>query len=773
MSHEQFGRGLVCLPGATVPAPFEQLPRVRVDADTLRDPALSLDLLHTAWLERKPLVIELALSKAELKQKERWEGNLYELEPAFELARERLHFLVWANNYDATVSGEPVWWHGRLSGDPQCDGGPRGDFAGLHRESTDSRQPTRLGPRQGLSLAPDQEAAVLHRSGPARILAPAGSGKTRVLTERLRHLLVDRGYERDRVTALAYNRRAAEEMRQRTADFQPQVATLHALGYSLLGRPRLADERQVRGILHGLLKHTPVLNQDPLAAYIEALSMVRLGLRSPEEVERGRTDIPGFAALFPVYRKKLAERGLVDHDEQIYGALERLLADPELRARAQRRCTHLLVDEFQDLTPAYLLLVRLLAAPAYQVFGVGDDDQVIYGYAGATPAFLVDFQRYFPGAASYQLEVNYRCPRGVVQATGSLLRRNHKRVPKNVRPGPGAPPGELTVLKAPLLEWSGQALRQVQSWLESHPPGQIAVLSRVQASLLPLHAHLAACDLPFRGVLDETVLQRTGLRTALAYLRLAAGEFSRPDLNDALRRPNRKLRREIVDEVAGCESLDCIERVAREQEAWPESQLLEFVAELRVLSRQKTSGALLRYLREQVGLGDAMRDLDNDAAASHLDDLVALEQTAPLHPERDGFEEWLRELLSRPGRPGIRLSTVHRVKGMEWDCVLVYGAQQGLLPHRLAEDGEEERRIFHVAITRARRELVVLADREEPSRFLEELSPPGDASRLKGKERKVYELHLAGLSLEEIAGQMGKSPAACQTWLQLARSQVE
>lgn len=773
MSYEHFGRGLVCLPGAPVPSPFDRLPRVRVDADTLRDPSLTLDLLHTAWLERKPVVIELALSKAELKQKERWEGNVYELTPAFEFQRERLHFLIWANNYDATVSGDPVWWHGKLTGDPNCDGGPRGDFAGLHRESTDTRQPTRLQPRQGLALAPDQEAAVLHPSGAARILAPAGSGKTRVLTERLRHLLVDRGYESDRVTALAYNRRAAEEMRRRTADFQPQVATLHALGYALLGRPRLAEERQVRGILSSLLKGTPVLGQDPLAPYLEALAQVRLGLRAPADVERSRTDIPGFAAMFPAYRARLKQQGLVDHDEQIYGALERLLADPELRGKAQRRCTHLLVDEFQDLTPAYLLLVRLLSAPAYQVFGVGDDDQVIYGYAGATPVFLVDFQSYFPGAVSYQLEVNYRCPDGVIQAAGSLLRRNRERVPKSVRPGPQAPTGEVRVVRAPLLEWSGQALRQVQAWLENYPPRGIAVLSRVQASLLPLHAHLAASGLPFRGVLDEAVLQRTGLRTALAYMRLASGELGRVELADALRRPNRKLRREIVDEVAGCQSLEAIERVAQEQDPWPESQLLEFVADLRVLARQKTTVALLRYLREQVGLGDAMRDLDNDAAASHLDDLVALEQTAPLHPERAGFEEWLRELLSRPGQPGIRLSTVHRVKGMEWDCVLVYGAQQGLLPHRLAEDAEEERRIFHVAMTRARRDLVVLADREEPSRFLDELAPPGDASKLKGKERKVYELHQAGLSVEEIAIQLGKSPSACQTWLELARRQVE
>lgn len=733
---DRLGRGLVCLPGARVPPEFAGLPRVD-----------DLEEMHRCWLSRTPVVIELRHDKAELKARERWTGDVYRLTPRFEFERERRHFLTWANNYDGTLGGEPVWWHGRLArklgaqacdthdvlladGPAWCDGGPRGLADVLHRETIEAGQLHRTRAAEPvLELADDQRVAVLHGSGPARILAPAGSGKTRVLTERLK-LMVARGYEQ--VTALAYNRRAAEEMRSR-APGVGNVSTLHALGYRVLRDKRLIDEREVRTILRGLVDVPQALGQDPLAPYVEALGEVRLALRDPGQVEARRGDVPGFASAFPRYREQLRRRGLIDHDEQIYGALEVLLAEPEIRRQAQRACTHLLVDEFQDLTPAYLLLVRLLSAPAYQVYGVGDDDQVIYGYSGATPEFLVRYADYFPGAAEYALEVNYRCPATVVEAAGRLLKRNRQRVPKEVRPGPDNGSNELVVLRTSHLDRAAHAVRHVQGWLESHPPTSVAVLTRVQASLMAVQVYLAEAGIPYDSILGASVLERTGARTALAYLRLARGRWTPADLQDCLKRPNRKLRREVIESASRCQNADQLADLADSLEPWPSGQLLDLGRDLRVLGSRREPAEALVYLREQVGLGDAMRDLDGAGAeASHYDDLVALEQTARLNPDWHTFELWLRGELARPNRPGVRLSTVHRVKGMEWDCVLVYGAQKGLMPHRLADDREEERRIFHVAITRARVHCAVLADEEEPSPFLAELKPK---SRKKASRR--------------------------------------
>ncbi|HKY65904.1 MAG TPA: ATP-dependent helicase, partial [Acidimicrobiales bacterium] len=292
-------------------------------------------------------------------------------------------------------------------------------------------------------LAPDQLAAVAHGSGPARVIAPAGSGKTRVLTERLRHLVVDRSYEPASVVAVAYNRKARDEMVERTAGVGGRVLTLNALGYDIVAaglgrRPEVLEQREVRRLLEPLVPTgARRLNTDPLAPYVEALTAVRLGLRSPVEVEDERGDVPGLAEAFPRFRADLERRGAIDFDEQVLLAIELLLRDGPFRRAQQARHRHLLVDEFQDLTPAHVLLLRLLAAPGFDVFGVGDDDQVIYGHAGASPRFLTEFGAFFPGAHQHALEVNYRCPAPVVDAARHLLTRNRVRVPKVIRAARG------------------------------------------------------------------------------------------------------------------------------------------------------------------------------------------------------------------------------------------------------------------------------------------------------------------------------------------------
>ncbi|MCB0962624.1 MAG: ATP-dependent helicase, partial [Acidimicrobiales bacterium] len=177
-------------------------------------------------------------------------------------------------------------------------------------------------------------------------------------------------------------------------------------------------------------------NTDPIGPYLEALGLVRLGLRDPAEVEAERDDVDGLAELFAPYRARLADRGAVDFDEQIYGAIEVLLRDGAFRRAMQARCRHLLVDEFQDLTPAHVLLLRLLALPGLDVFGVGDDDQVIYGHVGADPAFLIDYESLFPGAADHPLQVNYRCATEITDAARHLLGYNRRRVAKEIVSGP-------------------------------------------------------------------------------------------------------------------------------------------------------------------------------------------------------------------------------------------------------------------------------------------------------------------------------------------------
>jgi len=751
---------------------------VVVDDAALADPADVVGRLHQAWSTRTPVVIELAVAAARFRVPVSHSEPPWRLTAGFEPWAERLHFLVWANSYDAQGEGEPIWWWGRKAvrlgateggaadvvlpngTEAWLDGGPRAPLtvpldgaAVVHSESVElgrlSMQPAPVS--SSAVLAPDQLAAVGHASGPARIIAPAGSGKTRVLTERYRHLLADRGYEREAIVALAYNKKAQEEMASRLPGLGARIQTINAWGYGILGRamgrrPELLDEREVRSIVERLVPSKQRrVNTDPIAPYLDGLSLIRLGLRDPKEVEDSLDDVTGLAAAYEPYREALRQRGAIDFDEQVFGALEALLQDGELRRAVQADHRHLLVDELQDLTPAHVLLIRLAAGPSADVFAVGDDDQCIYGHVGADPRFLIDYARYFPGAAEHALEVNYRCPAPVTAAASALLSYNDARVVKEIRPGPDVVTDDSSfAVQTHAADTGARALVDaVQTWLAGPgvEPSDVAVLTRVQSLLLAPHVVLADAGVPVDSILDESVLSRLGVRAALAYLRIAVdpNHVSGADLAEVHRRPSRGLPQWAAKWLDKCRSVSDVRRAAaRIDDAKVGQKFDDLAVDLDRLASLAAKGAtardLLTAVRDDIGLGSAMTLLDSSggASGSHLDDLEALLQVADLHPDAGSFEAWLRRSFHRErAEGGVTLSTIHRVKGREWDRVVVFGATEGLMPHRLSTDVEEERRVLHVGITRGRRRVVLLGDRSRRSPFFAEL----DGSAARGQVR--------------------------------------
>ena len=801
-----FGRGVIVESGAPAPAPWADAPRVVVDDAVLADPRDTVDRLHELWSTRTPVTVDLRVPREVLSTPERDGRYAYELTPAFDFTRERCYFLVRANNYDAR-HGSPRWGAaaeaGRLGariggsadvvlpdGTPAwCDGGPRSSGVDtsahiVHRFAIESGQ-LRADVRGSESaaaagLASDQRAAVLHAGGPARILAPAGSGKTTVLAARVRHLVVERGYGAATVCALAYNRRAGADMVGRLADLpadiRHKVRTLNAFGYEIVRRARpttrVIDEREIRDRIEPHLTLRFRANTDALRPYLEALEEVSLGLRTPERVEQLRGDVDGFAVMYHQYRDGLARDDAVDFDGQVAGAIETLLREPALRHTVQRECRHLLVDEFQDLRPAHLLLVRLVAAPAYDVFGVGDDDQVIYGYSGADPDFLINFAGFFPGAADHPLEVNYRCPPAVVDGARMLLSHNMRRVAKVMRTGRSVSGegADVLMVERPTAEAiAPRATDLIGAWLgDGIAPETIAVLCRVNAGLLAVQVLARDRGLPVTAAVGEQFLRRTGVRSALAYLRLAcstsdANQLRGVDLAEVARRPNRRITARVVDALRNRRTwtLSTLRTHADGLASADTARLHDFADDLEHLSAVVASSdaaAALRAVRDDVGLGAAMGTLDNSGRgrdASHLDDVTALLAIAAVHPDPASFEAWLREHLQGvavgddPRAAGqVTLSTVHRVKGLEWDRVIVLGAHDGLMPHRLADDREEERRVFHVALTRCREQVVLLADAALQAPFVDELTtaavPITAESRLERSRRTAPSGFVAG-----------------------------
>ena len=776
------GRSVVVGISDVAPGEWSSCPRIRV---TAVDPS-SADELSSAWRQRHSVVIELtpgiglddpAAPPAEsVTGRQPWEWSV-----ELDLVGERLHHAIWANSIDARHGADGHRWHwadvacalgatratARAAavadivlpdGTPAiCDGGPldaglaeRVGVAVVHRISLEHGALGPLGANNpaGVALAADQLAAVAEPGAGARIIAPAGSGKTRVLTERVRLLLQGWGLPPTAIAMVAYNTRAAGEMRERLLDVADvRVRTLNALGLRLSGRTSTIDEVAVRRLLGDLVSFPKRAETDPVAPWIEALGRVRLGLADPADVEVELPDVSDLEGIARAYRDRLTEQGVVDFDEQVTGAIERLLGDPGFRQRTQRFARVLLVDEFQDLTPAHLLLIRLLTGPAGAVFAVGDDDQTIYGYAGATPRWLVDFAHWFPGAAEHSLEVNYRCPAPVVTAASNLLTHNTIRVTKTIRAAPAADGSEAGVgadvprALSILAGEGGPATRaadRVRDLIDAGAsPADVAVLVRVNASLAPVQILLRTYGVPVDGGVDQRFLQRGGIRAALAWLTVAtAPDAALPAaaLREAARRPKRGMSASLLDLVSKKTSVGALGALAdwlddkdNTREAGKVRDLAGDIGLARAAAAAGTTAAVLAVVRSRIGDGGldasagALDRWSHGAGAAHGDDLAALAELGDLEPDPSRFPAWLSEQLRASDEPGgVTLASVHAVKGREWPHVVVHHATDGLLPHRLSEDVEEERRVFHVALTRCRLSASIVPG-APPSPFLLEL----------------------------------------------------
>ena len=762
----QLGRNALVAVGQSTPVEWADAPRVLVTVTAECVAALA----HNAH-ERTGVVLEVDTDSApERLRDQRSTRPPHELGPRFEFVADALRHLLVTNSVDHREGAD---WpllnhalglgaspapdgigdvvlrdgtHAWLDGGPVRYSAPIDGLPVIHRVAAEHgslRAPAgndSTGNDSAAELAPDQLAAVTHPAGAARIIAPAGSGKTRVLTERARHLIHQWNLPPSAVCLVAFNKRAQEEMVERTADLSGlQVRTLNAIALAIVnGTPpfarqpqRLAtiDEPEVRRIIGKLVAFPRKRNADPVASWIEAMSLARLGLRDPVEVEAVYDgDVDGFGVVFGKFRAELARAGALDYDEQIFRAIELLLADPTARTAAQHACQVLLVDEFQDLTPAHLLLVRLLAGPDGAVFGVGDDDQTIYGYNGADPGWLIDFTTLFPGAGEHPLEVNYRCPGGIVRAADTLLRHNRRRVTKAIRAAHTEHDGFMVA--APHADSVGTTVTAIRTAVAAGlAPSDIAVLTRVNSLLVPVQVALHQSGVPTTGGVRAEFLERTAVRAALAWLRLATGQgaLSTADVGEALRRPSRSMHPRVASWVGEQTSVSGLrrlaERITTERDA---KSVLEFAADVEVLqgraAAKATTASILSALRDQMGLAKSIATLDlhrqgmNRAAQN--DDLTALAQLAQLQPDPEQFEPWLRTALgARWDAEGVTLATVHRVKGLEWPFVVVHHADADQFPHRLATDVEEERRLFHVAITRAARDVLVVPS-DQPSPFI-------------------------------------------------------
>jgi len=639
-----------------------------------------------------------------------------------------------------------------------------------------------------------QNEAVRHLDGPLLVLAGAGSGKTRVITAKIAHLIEHAGIAARHITAVTFTNKAAREMKGRVgrllgaaAGRGLTISTFHTLGLNILRRELKAaglragfsifDEQDVEQLLRELSKKNEA-DKDTLQRARRQISAWKNDLVDPDAALAGAEDDfdAFFAALYGAYQHALRVYNAVDFDDLILLPVTLLRNDPELRERWQNRIRYLLVDEYQDTNGAQYELVKFLVGVRNALTVVGDDDQSIYAWRGARPENLVRLRKDFPRLRVIKLEQNYRSTGRILHAANTLIANNEHVFEKRLWSELG--PGELLrVVKC--RDEEDEAERVVSEIIHHRfntgaPYSSFAILYRGNHQARPFEKALRNQNIPYFLSGGTSFFSRSEVKDMMAYLRLLAN----PDDDSAFLRVINTPRREIgtstlekLSQYAGsrrCSLLAAIDEFGLEQvmQARPAARLREFSGWLRGLARSSETDPAVETVRQ------LLRDLEyrdwldqtsnSDKLAErrweNVEELVAwLEK---LQQEEDKCETLaqmvnhlaLMDIIERQDEEDsgdrVVMMTLHGAKGLEFPHVFLVGMEEELLPHRssIEEDNiAEERRLAYVGLTRAQQTLVMsCAERRrrggelsrcEPSRFLHEL--PADDLSWEGRGAKL------------------------------------
>ena len=610
-------------------------------------------------------------------------------------------------------------------------------------------------------LDPSQQQAVASVSGPIRVLAPAGSGKTKTLVNRILNLL-NRGIAAERILALAFNKKARDEMQdrlERRGVRGVEVRTFHSFGYEIV-REGLgwtlgsAHTKSAKALMRAAIQeHTelPALrNQDPLDAFLAGMRKAKMELPpiSTVTVEYGDKVYPLEPILYS-YLKKQVSASFLDFDDMIYLAVRLLLENDSLRRTYQSRFEFVLVDEFQDLNEAQLLMLQIIGLPENNIFAVGDDDQMIYGFRGADVKHIVEFEKRFPVASTHVLNTNYRSSRKVVRHANWLIRHNHDRVPKDIQPRREAQPGRFEVAGyASLLEQA----KHTAKWLAEHKKQynlnwrDYAVLYRYNAYEFPVAVMLDALNIPHSPVATGQLFQSAVGMDVYSYLQvfLFPGEAKASDFERILKRPNKFLTNQLIAQAKDWSSFQRLSHLTNLRD-WERQKLADFVTRIEhfsgiarlgtvsaasCLQSLKTEFGLAEFYKEQSRISD---DLDQASDEGLLDVMIALagNYKKPLKfyqflcksigdQEKDaGKETPEREEL---GGNQVFLSTIHKAKGKEFRNVVYFNLSQNSTEPKQAAFIEEERRVAYVGATRPKDDLLITFSSIRPSEFLMEIA---------------------------------------------------
>lgn len=634
-------------------------------------------------------------------------------------------------------------------------------------------------------LNPMQWEAVSHERGPLLVLAGAGSGKTRVITYRIAHLIHERSVRPGSILAVTFTNKAAAEMRSRVLDLvgsleeYPWLGTFHSFCARLLRRfiPAIGfpssftiyDVNDQLAVLRGIAKELGIDNIR-LGELQSRISAAKNSRRSPEEVLKDDERVETIDA-YTAYQSALKAAGALDFDDLLLKAIELFEARDDILSQYRRRFEHLLVDEFQDTNYHQYKLISLMAPPENNVCAVGDDDQSIYRWRGADVGNILRFEQDFPDVKIVKLEQNYRSTQVILDAAHGVVEPLHERHPKKLWSDRS---GGEKVTYFPAESDGAEAsfvVSQVNSLLGYCRLSDIAVLFRTNAQSRPFEEAFARQRLPYQLIGGTRFYERKEIKDVLAYLQLGMNHNDIVSLRRVINTPHRGI---------GEATISKLEFMARQREVTIWEALDKFIPFLDVRVKAKNALTLFKEMISAIGehiehgeppseiidfvlkesgyLGSLIQEGGPEAAGriENIKGLIASAKSFEILNPGAGVEGFLDQaaLVSEsdayePGTDKATLMTLHCAKGLEFSVVFLTGLEEGLLPHarNLNDfDGlEEERRLVYVGMTRARDRLFLTSARSrrsydglsaaKPSRFLQDI--PASALDERGAVRRT------------------------------------
>lgn len=625
-------------------------------------------------------------------------------------------------------------------------------------------------------LNPAQRAAVLAPDGPILILAGAGSGKTRVLTHRIAHLIAERNAPAHGITAVTFTNKAAGEMRERVANLigtgadLPWVSTFHSACARILRQEigvlgggfdrnfTILDDGDVMAVIRLVIERAQLADSPPPEAIRTRLDQAKNEAQFPADMARNAVDGRDriFAQLYQLYQARLAEINALDFGDLLLTAYRLFRDHPQVLSRWQERAQHLLVDEYQDTNRVQYLLVQALSAQSGNLCVVGDEDQSIYRWRGADIRNILDFERDFPNAAVFKLEQNYRSTKTILAAAGGVIENNRERKAKRL--WTENPAGELVTYFTGMTErdeadFITREIARLTSSAEVKP-SEVVVFYRVNAQSRVIEEALVRRRLPYYIAGGLRFYDQREIKDLIAYLRVLLNPADAVSLERAVGVPSRGIGARTIEamgavaEREGVTLFEAMGRLETESKvalriAKQASQLYRWMRELAAQTITRGVREILEEIITRSGFEAHLEAMvDGPARRQNVAELMAAASAFDSEHGAGGLGEFLERVAlvndaDQVGAAGERvaLMTLHTSKGLEYPVVFIAGMEEGLFPHMRSGDNvreiEEERRLCYVGMTRAQRLLYLTntltrelyGQRQEPrpSRFLAEI----------------------------------------------------